>query len=600
MKDYEAKRQISKNINEILIRLYNNVHPNYFDENVDFSSIPSTVLKDFWLYTAGFIGFNNNDKLESLVSEKEVQSILAGKFVLKYLTQEQLDVLAKRSNITFSDSDKPQKVKIYTIQDGTYYLNKNTPNKETGELSNFVSLETCPVELHTDTPQDYVEPKFVLKLLRNTFAHESPYIRGNRLTFLKQEDEIVVTKMWLRGFTELFARKTAPYNSSEINSLLTTYLQDSQNTLSSIDEIYSAIESIKKYLPEEISSHIHLTKFLIYERINLEKNFYKKDFEERKQSLCSILTNNLSMFSNGYGTTNSNLLYGLINLAGIELQNRKEEADLDDQDPEVIEFANIISELKNLQRGASIIKSLKSMQGNGRTLKRNIERQSYLTKEADRYLKIINPKKTLECAHMDYQTIEDMKHLPIETAVNIVYLMAYNSLVSSGIYEQTLRYSNFQEFNQEQNDFFCQFDFGKIADNSMIPGKKDKPGFSRHPGRKAFLLYCMRNAISHGNVKFTYPKINELYKPDFRNVRLKFNAVKQNVTVSGSLKDFYNLFSSPAFTQERTPELITTFDRQAMNEAKDRRRQRREQYELDHNENFSTDNDNDENDDNKK
>ena len=391
------------------------------------------------------------------------------------------------------------------------------------------------------------------------------------------DDEIVISKMWLRGFTELFARKSAPYDSTELYKILLPVLQESQNTLSSIDEIYSAIETIFPYLNKDLKWSFTLTKYLTAERVVLEKNFFKKDFEARLQSLCSILTNNPSMFRDGKGSTNSNLLYGLVNLVGIELQKRNEEADLDETDPEVVAFASILSELSSLKKGEQIIRGLKSLQKNGKTLKRNQERQSFLSAQANEYLKIINPKKVLECTHMEHKTLEDMKALPVETAVNIVYLLAYNSLVSSGIYEQTLRYSNFNELNAKQIEFFNQFEFNNIIDNSTIPGKKDKP-LNGNPGRKAFILYSMRNAICHGNIKFTYPKIREHYHPDFRQVRIKFNAEKQNVTLSGPLKDFYTLFTSPAFTQERDPEIITTFDRQKINEATQRRKEKQRRY----------------------
>ena len=571
MKDYDSKRKIAKDINEVLVRMYNNCHLNFFDENIDFSGIPSTTLKDFWLYTSGFIGFKNNDELESLVSEEEIQSILAGKFILKYLTNEQLDVIAKRSGVEIEDGDKPQIVPLYTIQDGTYYINKNIVNPKTGEPTSYISLVTNPVELHTDTPQDYVNPKFVLRMLRNTFAHESPYIKGNKLTFLKMDDEIVLSKMWLRGYTELFARKTAPYTSAELYDMLYPVLKDAKNDLTSLEDVFSAVTTIFPYLDKKYPISEMLTKYLIQERINLEKNFFKRDFESKLQSFCSIISNNFSMFNAGRGKVNSNLLYGLVNLVGVELQERKEEAPLDETDPDVIAFASILEQLSSLKKGAKIIASLKSMSGNGRALKRNQEKQSYLTAQANEYIKIINPKKVLECTHMDEHTIEDMKHLPVEMAVNIVYLLAYNSLVSSCLYEETLRYSNFAELTPAQQEFFNQFEFGNIIDNSTIPGQKDKP-LTNNPGRKAFVLYSMRNALCHGNINFSYPKIRENYHPDFRSIRIRFNCEKQNITVSGSLKDFYNLFTSPLFTQERSPEIITTFDREKINEAENRRK----------------------------
>ena len=85
MKDFEAKRKVAQGIDTILSRMYENVHHNSFDENIDFSGIPSTTLKDFWLYTAGFIGFRNNDDLEERITPDEAQKILSGKFILKYI-----------------------------------------------------------------------------------------------------------------------------------------------------------------------------------------------------------------------------------------------------------------------------------------------------------------------------------------------------------------------------------------------------------------------------------------------------------------------------------------------------------------------------------
>ena len=274
MKDFEAKRKVAQGIDTILSRMYENVHHNSFDENIDFSGIPSTTLKDFWLYTAGFIGFRNNDDLEERITPDEAQKILSGKFILKYITSKQAEIIANRANVVIDNSDEPQKVALYTIQDGTYYINKNIKETPESEPKTFISLETHPVELHTDAPQSYVDPLYVLTLLRNTFCHESPYIKGNKLTFLKDDsDEIVISKMWLRGYTELFAKQISLYNSAELATFLRSELEKTSNTLSNNDQIEEAVELAKPMLNEDFETLYPLIKFFVKERLTFEPKF---------------------------------------------------------------------------------------------------------------------------------------------------------------------------------------------------------------------------------------------------------------------------------------------------------------------------------------
>ena len=66
MTESDFRRNIAGNINEILKLVFNNIKENRFDSLVDFSSIPSKNLRDFWLYTSCFLGLKNVSELQEM------------------------------------------------------------------------------------------------------------------------------------------------------------------------------------------------------------------------------------------------------------------------------------------------------------------------------------------------------------------------------------------------------------------------------------------------------------------------------------------------------------------------------------------------------
>ena len=218
MTESEFRINIAKNINDILSAIYKNTSNNEFNPLIDLSNVPSTTLKDFWLYTAGFLGLQNQEQFDKTLTDEEVNDVLNGGFRLIDLPLDQAQAFAKKSKKKIPDKGSNLTINLYSVQDGTYSIKKGFKDND-GNILNCLALETDPLEYYTDTAPDKFNPspRDVLKTLRNVFAHRTPIKRGKKLVFEKGDDEIVVSKMWLRGYSELFCRKNSTLNSDNIS-----------------------------------------------------------------------------------------------------------------------------------------------------------------------------------------------------------------------------------------------------------------------------------------------------------------------------------------------------------------------------------------------
>jgi len=553
MTESDFRINISKNINEVLKKLYNNISDNNFDPFIDLSKIPSVTLKDFWLYTAGFIGLKNQEEFDKMLSDQEVLSVLNGKFHLRTLPLDQAQEFAKKANKKVPDKGSGIKIDLYSVQDGTYSIMKGFKDEQ-GNTINYLGLSTRPLEYHTDKKiQDVnITPRGALKTLRNVFAHRTPTIDGNNLIFERGDDEIVVSKMWLRGYTELFSRKSKTLNSEEIEKLLLLKLEK-ENSLSSKQEIDSLLSNVKEMFGEDVTKNFYKLSTFIHNRLKSQKNFNTLNKEDKIKILSSILANNVEYIQEGSGSINASIIYSLQQLVGLELYARGEYSDLDLEEYDIEKMQEIIKQVESFNTRCNMTQTLLKT---GRSFspmanKKFFKELNSVKSKVSSYLKGLYSKQKLETSNMELYNLDDLNHLPVEVAANTVLLMCFNSLITSSFYDDILAKTDTKFLNQEQEAFFNKFDFSNIEFYYNDVLRQDF-----NAGQKAYLLLCLREALCHGTISYQLPQVKN--NPSFSDCVICFKTDKrQNAEIYGTIKDFYQLFSSNIFSAQRNPNIIT-------------------------------------------
>ena len=122
--EFDARISLATSQNEILKRMFGSIDENGFNLNIDFSKISSNKLKDFWLYTTGFLGLINYENQETVLSSSEAEDILKGNFCLKVISSAEVSEILKRSGIKEQRAGYSQHYDLNTIQDGKYSIEK--------------------------------------------------------------------------------------------------------------------------------------------------------------------------------------------------------------------------------------------------------------------------------------------------------------------------------------------------------------------------------------------------------------------------------------------------------------------------------------------
>ena len=142
--------------------------------------------------------------------------------------------------------------------------------------------------------------------------------------------------------------------------------------------------------------------------------------------------------------------------------------------------------------------------------------------------------------------------MPVEVAVNLVWLIAFNNLATSGFYEELLANEKYLRFNKTEKDFFSKFNFSKIT---LTRGSKKFPIKSAE--NIGYALSYIRNSLCHGMVQYTLPPAKQGEKFTYKDVNLIFKR-DQDTEMYGKLIDFYNLFNNSKFTFQRKHDIKIT------------------------------------------
>ena len=552
----ELRIELAKRQNEILKRIYKNITADGFDTNLDLDDIDSVELRDFWVYTAGFLGVQNFESLN--LTERDVKNIMSGRFVLKEVSLEEGEKIVRQAGKRLKNGGYAQTVSLYKIQDGEYFFNKNCAYEKDGRryTSHFISLQTDKPEYQTSRTYFEDDDDHIFTIIRNFLVHRIPYVKGSKIALFDNKDLIVVTKMWLRGYSELFSKLSTKANPEDIKKKLYNELAPHGIYIDTPQEVDKALSFVKDCFDKETQEKYYRVNNFVKRRLEYFGDFYGKSFDEKIEIIAQICANNPNFVISSSGKINPSIVYNLQKLVTSELDKRGEEAIVteDDYDSEKLQelyarHDELTKKLRDFDEKHPVIRSrFERMQNE------NFIRQlSKLEKDFAQQLEYLKNRSKLESSHMNLYHAETLENLPVEVAVNVVCLMGYNSLVTSAFYEDLLANTDSSALNQEQRSFFSRFDTSKLT----ITRYEDKIKKTSSAEEKAYILYCLRNAICHGQISFTLPPVKQGKKASFKDAMLHFVADWDRTTISGTVEDFYKLFSSSPFTLVRTPGVIT-------------------------------------------
>lgn len=585
MTQSEARCIVARGLNEILERFYQNISDNGVNLDFSFLDISTASLKDFSVYTAGFLGMKTKDEINEMLTEKEIDALIQGKFSLKRLSLKEAYDLAESVGKKLPKSGFSASAMLYKIQDGTYFVDKNISAPNSNGYINCISLKTSPVEYYSDYSNILPSPDEIFASLRNTFAHNTPYIDGNKIIFKIGKDEIVVSKMWLRGYSELFSRKSAVIEEKAVFAALKAALPKSDNQLATPDDVDRAIGLIKGLFPKSIQESFFRVNNFVKNRVLYNKNFYTLDIDSKIAIISAVCAYNPHYLSYSNETANSMLLYNLKQIVGRELENRDEFEMLDEDDDDL---NNLVKNIEALNAIENAIEEFKSINGtSAQWAKRKLvelnNKKIALNKEQQTLLEKLIVKKKLESSNMQIYSPDSLKYLPVEVAANIVFLLGFNNLVTSAFYEDLLSSTDLNNLSKERSQFFSSINLEKFT--KFYNDKKTPKNYT--PEQTAFMLYVMRQALCHGNISYQLPPVKQGASASFKDVVLTFNGDWQNVKITGRLEDFYELFTSPVFTNKR-PRVLLVRDEIRYNPQKDKKPEKSKQ--VSERESFSNNN----------
>jgi len=397
-----------------------------------------------------------------------------------------------------------------------------------------------------------------LQSIRNVFAHRTPYIKDSKLTFVKGNDEIVVSKMWLRGYAELFANLSNSLDSNELIKTIKETCKQQNFTLSNYDELGVTLASIKKHFNEEAQkNYINTVKF-IFTRLNYDKKFFEKPLDDKIKTLATICAHNVDYMQAGEGSINPAIIYNIQQLVSKDLEKREEFDEIQDVNGTLKTMQDLLARSKELEEE---IKRFKENFGNNLSkfalikAKDIQQKDQKLRREMQAVINTVNKNRQLASSHMLLYNYQDLQNLSVETAFNLMVLLGYNNLATSAFYEDVLKNTDFRYLTPAQEVFFDQIDMSKL-NRLDLRNKKPKSPIN-YPSQKSFTLLALRESLIHGNVFYKLPEGVTKENADFKNIIVTFKADRQNLHISATLQDFIDLFSDNLFVQERTEDVLT-------------------------------------------
>lgn len=556
----EERRKLAKNQIQLLDALYKSVTDDGFNTEIDLKDFKTSHLKDFWVYTSGFLCLNKYEKYD--FSQQEIGDIFNGEFVLLELDRKKREELLNAYGKKLSPKGYSFIIPLETIQDGKFTI-KIRCGRHTNPAG-VLALDTQQPTFESEHAS-YLTDSEKIAIVRNTFAHNTPFISGNTLLFRRFDGNLYVSKMWLRGLTETYANKYAVFNYEFAKMHLTDTLAKQANYILNNQDIDKALTTMRDFFDPVARDNFYRINTLIKARIQYIPDFFNLSFDKKTDILASLCANNQVYFETVKGTSNPAIIYTLQKLVAKELENRQESAILTDE-----ELEDCKEKITNLQQKLeTYAKEFEKINEKVNKNKNSIPMLNILRKENERLAKefyfvhhqfevesnkFFNMIK-LESSNMDTMNVDQLAGSSLEVAFNIMCLMGFNQLVTSAFYDDLLVKTDFNDLNIDQKKFFNSFDLSKLSLNG-------RP-IENTATTKAYILLCMREALCHQNfdegygVYYSVPGLKQNEKKSFKDIKVTFKAARQNAEISGSLDDFYKLFVSESFLKERKEKILT-------------------------------------------
>ncbi|MBQ4542433.1 MAG: hypothetical protein IJA23_06305 [Clostridia bacterium] len=278
--------------------------------------------------------------------------------------------------------------------------------------------------------------------------------------------------------------------------------------------------------------------------------FFKVKLSDRVEILLNILEKSPNFLKQANETISPLIIYNLQQLVSKELEKRETKNAIYEGSDLHQEMEALIQEYESLQKRIAFIKGQKKP--NIALLQDGIRRSEEIQSKYATIQAKIDAHEKLSSSNMDFYDPEDLQYLPVETAVNIVALLAYTDLVLSSFYEDTLRNTDYTELSNAQKQFFSGFDFNNIS--YIHKGNKT---VVKDPTDVCFTLRAIRNAICHGLISYRFNSLKQGETSSFENVEITFYSDIEDIQVVGSVKSFYELFGPNLFTSERHKSVVT-------------------------------------------
>ena len=572
MTETEKRIALAKRQRKILKLIFDQIGQDKFNTDLPLDDVDINALKDFWVYTSGVLAVQNFENSSDEVTPETAREILSGHFRLKRLGQEEARQLRKQFGISNSKGGTRKLVDLYTIQDGTFKI-ENSTDSQTRQVHTNLVLDTNEIEYELDekvvsldgSDEDVMR---LYKTIRNMLVHSIPYISEDQTQiifvgqrFIKEENKyateyLTVSKMWLRGFSELFADTHTKLSATDIEQRLNEFFF-AQDEIVNERGLDRALNSLKEHLPPSMVENISKEMvYLVKDNIVCYDNFYGKDKGEQAKILANLLENHIAIRQKYPKTMSLPIIYKIQQLVARKLNERceKEEVDIFDSEEfvskdgktikDVIEEAqSVVAKYENMLKYGGLDKiSRIRVLGEISRIKNDIKNLTELRNKMNAMFKS-------ETLHMNLLNPEGLENLPVEVGFNVVCLAAYNAFVTSGFYEDALHNLDFKNMSPEYVNVIRKIHLDGLTYTHKPYDKIENAGWNI--GNTAYLLECMRNALVHGMVSYKIPADMYDQKPTFKDAIMTFKSSHGNVLIHGSMADFFKLFTCEGFFASR-------------------------------------------------
>lgn len=536
--------------NFILKKLYETIQPEYVSNPLAcLNFVDHSQLRSFINMTTGYLGIQNYENLAENLKDEDIHKIIGGTFKIKELSTQEVREMTP-PDVTPKKKGNETRINLTEIQDGRYYiLQKNGKN--------FLMLKTDEVRYYPSNPNAKINSKDLFHIIRNVAAHSVSYYineNSNLIYFTEDGSYIEISRMWLRGYSELFAKQKSILDTQKATEILTKNLAGKE-PLKNIQEVNKALSLILPCFEKSVQKNFRTVNNFVNFRLQSQTLFFDLPVENQIEFLVHIININPNYATSSKNETLSpTIIYNLQQLASssIEISGSSFETGeiikLEQRKQELITLKN-----KQNENARYLMQQLDQNKLNPIEYQLLIAENKATEREYNAVVNKLNTLRKLESSEKKFFDPALIVYSPIELSVNLIALMAHNSLAHSAFYDDILNGADFDNLNTHQERLFNTINLDKLA--FSYKDKIAQPPLTNDV--KCFMLNTIRNAVCHSLVSYQIPNPKQGVPHDFRDVVITFYSDKNDMKVVGTVADFYEILSSEFFTKPRKPEVMS-------------------------------------------